>query len=259
MQSVTFHLSQNARRCWLVLAVAAAVLLGVSGLLMPIRAWNSALIATCSIVTIALGGLVFIAFEYITGAGWSVVFRRVPEALAMSLSVTGLVLLLLIATGSSSYAWHPSDNVEAATFWFKELWLAPSWLVLRAAVYIVLWSLLGWAVVTVSRRQDQTRAITETFANRRLSACMLLVFAPTFSLAAADWFMSLEPMWFSTVWGAYHFAALAMSTLASTVLFSLYLRRAGPFSSCFRADHLHDLGKLLFGFSCLWMYLWFSQ
>jgi hypothetical protein len=71
--------------------------------------------------------------------------------------------------------------------------------------------------------------------------------------------MALEPMWFSTAWGAYHFAGLATSTLSVVVLSAIQLRRSGLWRGAFTDDHLHDLGKLLLGFSCFWMYLWFCQ
>ncbi len=241
------------------LALLGAVLWAVGSLLAPTRAWSSMLIVVYMLVTVGLGAVVFIALEYLTGAGWSVAFRRVPEALASTLPFCGLAMLMVVMTGASRYAWQPAEGAEAGTFWFKELWLRPGFLTARAAAYLVLWSLLAWALIGVSRRQDQTGGLGPTRTNRRISALALLVFAPTFSLAACDWFMALQPMWFSTVWGAYHFAGLAMSTLAVTVLLSLYLRHLGPFRGIFRDEHLHDLGKLLLGFSCFWMYLWFSQ
>ena len=241
-----------------VLAVVAAVVLLGSWMVAPVAAWGSTLVAVYMVLTIALGGLLFVAFEYATGAGWSVVFRRVPETLATTLPILGLAMIGVAAAGADGYVWrHEGD--DAGTFWFKELWLTKSFFLTRTVVYVALWSLVAWMVVGVSRKQDRTRDLQQTLTNRRLSGLVLLVFAPTFSLAACDWFMSLEPMWFSTVWGAYHFAGLAMSSLAVIVLFVLYLRRTGPLRGLVRDEHLHDLGKLLFGFSVFWMYLWFSQ
>jgi hypothetical protein len=225
----------------------------------PDRAWSSLLIATYFALTLALGGLVLMAFEYITGAGWSVAFRRIPEALAATLPLFGIALLAIVALRSDIYTWHPPHGSEAGTFWFKELWLSPKFLLGRGAGYVVVWSLLALAMISTSRGQDKTGAISLTHRNRRLAAVALVVFAPTFSLASCDWFMSLEPMWFSTIWGVYHFSGLAMSTLAVVVLLAIHLRRTGPLRGVFTDDHLHDLGRLLFGFSCFWMYMWFSQ
>ena len=86
------------------------------------------------------------------------------------------------------------------------------------------------------------------------------MYAVTFSLASADWIMALEPMWFSTMWGVYNFAGMILAALAVIVLFCVALSAPGrPLQGTFRTEHLHDLGKLLVGFSCFWMYIWFSQ
>ena len=259
MIRTTIPRSRLLQKSLLTISVVAVFILGASSLIMPTRSWNSALISAYMVLTVSLGALVFIALGYITGAGWSVAFRRVPEALALTLPVAGVVLIAIVALGAGDYEWRVPDGDDPGTYWFKERWLASDFLLARAVVYVVLWSLLAWAMVTVSRRQDHTNDVRQTLVNRKLSAIVLIIFAPTFSLAACDWFMALEPMWFSTVWGAYHFAGLAMSTLAVTILFCLFLRRYGPLAGMFGDDHLHDLGKLLLGFSCFWMYLWFSQ
>jgi hypothetical protein len=241
------------------LAMTGAVLLALGAATSWERSTSSLLIAAFFLVTVSLGGLVFIALEYITGAGWSVAFRRVPEALAWSLGMAGLMMVGAVALRAEAYAWNPPASEAVGTFWFKQMWLTPAWLVGRAVCYVLLWTLLARAMIRASRRQDETHAIGLTVHHRRRSAMTLLLFAPTFTLAACDWLMSLEPLWFSTVWGGYHFAGMMMSTLAVVVLLCLYLRRSGPLRGTFHNDHLHDLGQLLIGFSCFWMYLWFSQ
>jgi hypothetical protein len=83
-----------------------------------------------------------------------------------------------------------------------------------------------------------------------------LVFSVTISGASVDWILALEPMWFSTMWGAYHFSGMFSATV---VILAISLRRRGPLRGVFTDEHLHDLGRLLFGFSCFWMYIWFCQ
>lgn len=96
--------------------------------------------------------------------------------------------------------------------------------------------------------------------NRGLSALFLAVYSVTFSLASVDWLMALDPMWFSTIWGVYNFSGMMQATLAAVILFALCLRsQNGPLHGVFTDEHLHDLAKLLLGFSCFWMYIWFSQ
>ena len=131
---------------------------------------------------------------------------------------------------------------------------------LRAVGYVVLWVLFSKALLAVSRKQDSAGGVKLTIRNIRLSAVFLTVYAVTFTLASWDWLLSLEPMWFSTMWGVYNFAGMAQAALAVVIILGLLLRKTGgPLAGKFTNDHLHDMGKLLLGFSCFWMYIWFSQ
>jgi hypothetical protein len=85
------------------------------------------------------------------------------------------------------------------------------------------------------------------------------VFALTFWLASFDWIMSLEPHWYSTIFGVYHFAGLFTSALALIILIALWMRSRGQLADFITDSHVHDLGKLLFAFCTFWMYIWFSQ
>lgn len=247
--------SSTASRAPLALLAFSAATLAVGLFVAPDRVADSLLTAAFGLVTLFLGGLVFLAFHYISGARWSHAATRVYAILTKNLWLGGLAMLAVIALRRDAYAWLPPEGEEAGTFWFKAAWLSSTALVVRAAIYVGLWSLLAAAMVRNVRAENADAQRR----NRVLAPIVLLVFAPTFSLAACDWFMALEPMWFSTVWGAYHFAGLATSTLAVVVLLALHLRRVGFWRGAFTDDHLHDLGKLLLGFSCFWMYLWFCQ
>jgi hypothetical protein len=92
-----------------------------------------------------------------------------------------------------------------------------------------------------------------------LAIVFLAVFAVTLSLAGIDWIMALEPLWFGTIWGVYQFSGLMMAAWAAIILAAVTLRKQGFLTSQFSDDQLHDLGKLLIGFSCFWMYIWFCQ
>jgi hypothetical protein len=225
----------------------------------PDRVWSNLLIVGFYLVTLGLGGGLFLALTYISNASWNVGFRRVPEAMTGLLVPTGLALLAVLAAQRQRYGWHAHGTEDAGTFWFKEMWATPSFWMLRAVVYVAFWIALSRALVAVSRRQDKTGSVALTHANKRLSAVFLIVYAVTFSLASFDWLMLLEPMWFSTVWGVYHFAGMVQGTLAAMIVVAIVLRKQGVLRGAFTDEHLHDLGKLLLGFSCFWMYIWFSQ
>jgi hypothetical protein len=250
--------SQVSRRLRLLTMIAALVL-AAGAVVAPDRTWSNLLVVGFYLVTLGLGGALFIALTYVSSASWNVAFRRVPEALAMLLAPVSFGLLAVLAWQHQRYGWHPHAGSDAGTFWFKQWWATPSFWLIRAFVYVALWNLLARALVAVSRRQDQSASLGLTIINKRLSALFLVVYAVTFSLASCDWLMLLEPMWFSTVWGVYHFAGMVQATIAVMILFAIVLRARGPLRGIFTDEHLHDLAKLLLGFSCFWMYIWFSQ
>jgi hypothetical protein len=123
----------------------------------------------------------------------------------------------------------------------------------------LLWIAFSRILVSHSRRQDLVGPDAATSAGGLTSVLFLAMFAVTISLAGVDWIMALEPMWFSTIWGVYQFSGLILGTLAALIVACILLRRRGPLAGVFHEDHLHDLSKLLLGFSCFWMYIWFSQ
>lgn len=258
MKFQQLNIPQDSTRKLLIAAGIGAAVIAATAIISPDRAWANLLVTACFLITLGLGGALFIALTTVCGAGWSSAFRRVPEAMTGLLPIAGILTLVAVLTGLSRYGWHHHGDGDAGTFWFKEVWLQPSMIALRAVVYIALWIVFSRILVGRSRQQDQQSAVNKVI-NLKTSVLFLFVFAFTISLAGVDWIMSLEPLWFSTIWGVYQFSGLIMATVATIVIACVTLRRLGPLDGYFRDDHLHDLGKLLLGFSCFWMYIWFSQ
>jgi hypothetical protein len=244
------------------LTVAGAIAAVAGAATAPDRMWASVLLVSYYIIGVALAGLCFVAIHYTAGASWSVAVRRVAEALAGTL-LPGLVLLaIVLAVRPQLYPWvnpsslgSPADTALA----FKRFWLSRPFFLVRAATYSVIWMLFALAIRRCSRRQDTDGDRRWTRANIRLSAAFLVIFAVTFTLASMDWVMSLEPLWYSTIFGVYNFSGLFESGLAALILAALWLERQGPLRDVLNDEHLHDLGKLLFAFSIFWVYIWFSQ
>ncbi len=260
--SIRSVLSSDQQRRLKFAAIAGAVVLAV-GFAIPafqLRVWGNLLLVAFYLLTIALGGSLFIALSYAVGAGWNVAFRRIPEAMSKLLPIAGLAMLAAVAIRLPHYGWHHPGEGGPGTFWFKEMWLSPGFLILRAAAYVVLWVLLSRCLVSNSLRQDASGDPRLSSVNAGVSYLFLAVYAATFSLASIDWILALDPMWFSTMWGVYHFSGMIQATLAVIIILGLLLRLPGaPLDGVFNDEHLHDLGKLLLGFSCFWMYIWFSQ
>jgi hypothetical protein len=242
------------------LSAAGGLTLALAFAIAPERAWLNLLLASYALATLGLAGVFFVAIQYVCGAGWSVALRRVPEAMIALLPVGAVGLLAIFLVHPGLYPW-------AAPFWapageavqFKRLWLSRPFFQARAAVYMIAWAALAWAIIRRSRRQDADGQIGHTRANGRLSAIFLVVGGFTLWLASYDWIMSLEPDWSSTIYGVYHFAGLFLAGLAMILLLTVRLRDRGPLAGVVTQGHLQDLGTLLFAFSTFWAYVWFSQ
>ncbi|HKU23744.1 MAG TPA: hypothetical protein VJQ50_22215 [Terriglobales bacterium] len=242
------------RRCR-GLAATGILVLAAGMLVSPQRAWLNFLLVSYYLLGAGLAGLVWIALQYVSGANWSTALRRVPEALSgvLPMGVAGILLLLIFHP--RLYPWVGGGGLAG----FKHWWLTLPFVRLRAVVYLAGWLIFAAAMVRASRRQDANGDLRYTRRNIRLSAAFLVLFAVTFWLASSDWIMSLEPQWYSTIFGFYNFAGLFLSGLALITLALIWLRRHSPLRYIVTNHHLHDLGKLLFAFSTFWAYLWFSQ
>jgi hypothetical protein len=248
------HAEPWLRGC-LLIGLAA---LAASGVLSPQRFWANWLLASYLLVGLGLAGTFFVALQYMTGASWSVALRRVPEALASLLPTGAVGLLAIFLLHPSLYPWADAAEKEALQG-FKAAWLSLPFFWTRSVGYLALWFFLGRAIVRSSRRQDRDPHPEWTRRAVRYSALYVVAFGLTFWLASMDWIMSLEPEWYSTMFGVYNFAGLFLGGLAAIILLVVWLRKTTALGDFINEEHLHDLGKLLFAFSTFWMYIWFSQ
>ncbi len=237
-------------------AIAGALVLALGLVFAPERAWLNLLLVGLGLTGIGLSGIFFVALQYVTGAGWSVIIRRIAESLSGALWVGGLLVLFILFARPSLYAWtDPANHLEG----FKGFWLSRPFFLFRAVIYVAIWFIFSRAILIRSRRQDKDGDIRHSQQNIKLSAIFIVLFALTFCLASFDWIMSLEPEWFSTIFGIYNFAGMFASGIALICVLTIQLMERGPLKGFVTGEHLHDLGKLLFAFSTFWMYIWFSQ
>jgi hypothetical protein len=241
------------------LAILGACTLAAGLLQAPQRTWINVLLVSYYLIGLGLGGLLLVALHYVTGARWSVAWRRVPEAMTAVLPVAAVGLAVVLLFQPSLYPWSMPSSRAGSDSPLQQFWLSRPFFLVRSLVYVALWLAFAALVVRNSRRQDRGGDTAPTRKNIRLSAAFLVVFGVTCWLASYDWIMSLEPEWASTIFGVYNFAGLFLSSLAAVILLVIWLRRRSPLQSVLTEDHLHDLGTLLFAFSSFWMYTWFCQ
>jgi len=249
---------ENTKRSLLAVAAVGALLTIAGWLVNTPRTSAGVLLAASWVLGIGLGGLAFIAFGYVTRAGWSAALRRVPEAMAGTLPLGAGLMLLALLFGPYLYEWMHEEHHDALLA-KKTAWLNSGFFYVRAVFYLAVWLFFARAIRRVSVGQDESGDVGATATNLRLSTIFLICFALTFSFASFDWIMSIEAHWFSTVYAVYCFSGMFVSAIAAVTLISILLKRHGPFGKVLREDHLHDLGKLTLGFTTFWAYIWFCQ
>jgi hypothetical protein len=235
---------------------ALGVLAAAAGIVQsPLRAWSNLLLGEVYILCLALAGALFISIHHVSGAGWSAVLRRVPEAMMSVLPVAALLVLPLFLGRHVLYAHaglHRTDPAKAA-------YLSTPLVAARTVAVLAAWVLMARTLRRTSLRQDVAPGLSGHHRLVKHSAIFLVVFAVTLSLASVDWLMALDPHWASTVFAVYVFAGLLVSGIAALTLIVILLRWSGHLGGIVRAAHLHDLGKLLLTFTTFWAYIWLSQ
>ncbi|MFN7132977.1 MAG: hypothetical protein ACK4N5_12920 [Myxococcales bacterium] len=235
----------------------AALLLGM--VLDPVRGWSGLLTAAFLFLSISVGATVFLALHHVANAGWTSALKRVPEAVSAWVPFGAASMLLVIPGIHTLYHWsHAEALARDPLLAGKAPYLNVPFFVLRMVLALLVWHVFAMLLRNHSRAQDADGRVGHTRRSVTLSAVFLILFALTFCMASIDWLMSLSPHWFSTIFGFYNVAGMLQATVAFLAVAVVLLRRAGHLRQV-NENHLHDVGKLLFGFSTLWAYMWFSQ
>lgn len=227
----------------------------------PERAWPNFLINFFFFLFLSLSGAFFTALQHVTNAYWSVTIRRLSEALMSYLPVALVLGLVLFSGRHYLYEWtHAEALTHDAALGLKSAYLNNTFFAIRFFGIFLIWIFLGFKIRKNSLDQDQNGDHRYTLANIKLSTLFLVLFGVTSTLMSYDIIMSLEPHWFSTMFGVYCFAGLFYSGLAMLAWLIFLGRKQGVFTEQQVNDnHIHDIGKLMFGFTVFWAYIMFSQ
>lgn len=242
---------------------AVAVLGGVLFLLglfvAPERAWAGYLIGFVFFVGLGLAGGLFLSVLTLSGSRWATAMRRIPEAMTATLPVAALFGLALVGGVHSLYEWsHESVVAGDPLLEGKAPYLNWGFFLLRLVVFFALWIWTTRGMVRASRQEDLEGSKGQGRKLFMRAVYFLPIFAVTFSLASIDWIKSIEPHWFSTIFGLITLSGLATSGLAVCILLAVYLRR-GPLRGVITKDHLDDLGKIGIGLALFWGYICYCQ
>ena len=202
-QTNEFRLSDRTLNLFKGMAIVGVVTFVLGLLIAPHRTLSSFLLVNMGLLGMGLGAALFIALQYVCGAHWAVSLRRVPEAMCAVLPWASAGIMITLIAGRSLYPWTSEPVVG-----MKAFFLNYPFFLARAVAFLSIWLLLVRAIVRRSRLQDSSGDPALSASNKRLSAVFLVVFGLTFWMASFDWVMSLEPEWYSTMYGVYHFAGL---------------------------------------------------
>ncbi|MBE7516644.1 MAG: hypothetical protein HS105_08575 [Chloracidobacterium sp.] len=221
--------------------------------------WQSYLVNALFVMTFALGAAVFIAVHYVSNSGWTSVLRRVPEALMSYVPVGALTLLVVFFGRHEIYKWTNERYIEhGPTYAFKDTWLTPGFFFARMFIYLLIWTVFVYIIRYMSTRQDGDGSPDHTASAKRYSALFLVIFGVTYSLASFDWIMSIEPLFYSTIFGFYLIAGTLLSGVSAITFFIIFLQRYGILKEI-GGKHLHKLGVIVLGYATFWAYIWISQ
>ena len=234
----------------------------------PHGAWPALLFNTYFYIGISVFGVFFVAMQYVSEAGWSIVLKRVPEAIMAALPVFSLIMLFIMVASilhwNHIYHWlHEGimtvghDDYDAIIAG-KEAYLNASFFIIRTIIYLLGWNYFAKKLRSLSLLEDREGGTGIHFKSVSTSAWFMVFFAVTSAMASWDWIMSIDAHWFSTIFGWYVFAEWCAIGFTTVLLFTLYLKRQGYLQDV-NENHIHDLGKWVFAFSLVWTYMWFSQ
>ena len=209
---------------------------------------------------VALGAMAFLMLHHLAGGRWGFAIRRLLEAAAGTLPLLAILFVPLLFGIKDLYSWARPEVVAGDPYLeHKAAYLNVPFFVARAAIYFGIWILLGTLLNRWSEEQDRTADPGVLRRLQILGAPGLGLYALTVSLAAVDWAMSLEPHWFSTIYGMLFMVGQVLAALAFVTLVAARLVKHGALADVAGAQPFHDLGTLLFAFVMIWAYISFSQ
>jgi len=256
------HVLNRVQRVALVAGMVGLGLCALGAVSSPTQFFRSYLIAFIFWLGIGIGSLAILMIYHITGGAWGAVTRRVLESGTRTLPLMALLFLPVLLGMHTLYEWtHPEVVAHDPILLHKAVYLNVPFFVARAALYFTVWLLLVYFLNRWSLQQDASLDPRPGQRLELLSRGGLLLVGLTMSFASIDWMMSLEPHWFSTIYGILVMGGQVVSAMAFVIPVAAVLAAEpdGPLAHAISAEQFHDLGKLLLAFVMLWTYFMLSQ
>ena len=265
-----YKISKNTRLLSLGLILIGIISTSYAFITDAHAAWTSLLFNNYFFLGISIFAVFFVALQHVAEAGWSTVIKRVPEAIMTFLPYACAVMIFIVVAAilhwNHIYHWMEEgimtegapnyDKIIAG----KEAYLSPIFFLVRSLIYVSVWIYCAKRLRDISLQGDLEGGLGKKSYNKGItvSAWFIVFFAISSSTASWDWIMSIDTHWFSTLFGWYIFSEWSAIGFTTILLFCLFLKKQGYLPDLSESI-IHDLGKLVFAFSVVWTYMWFSQ
>jgi hypothetical protein len=221
--------------------------------------FRSYLVAYLFWLGITLGCLALLMVQHLTGGNWALVIRRILEAGTRTLPFMALAALPLLLGMRTLYSWALPDQSDPVIL-AKHGYLNPQFFAARMVIYFAIWFTLAYFLNKWSRIEDTQGGDVPLWGRMEgLSGIGLVIYGFTVTFASVDWVMSIEPRWYSTIYGLLFMVGQALAAMAFAIIILAWLSESEPLSSVVRPSHFQDLGSFLLTFVMLWAYMEFSQ
>lgn len=244
----------------LIVGVVAALLSAYGAYANTGRFFESYIVGYLFWIGIALGSLALIALHHLVGGGWGFVIQRLLEAASRTLPLMALLFVPFLFGMQDLFIWaRPEAVASDPLLYHKVHYLNVSFFIIRTVGYFLIWFVLILLLTGWSRKQDKTEDDTLTDKIRKLSGPSILLYVLTMTFASIDWGMSLDPHWYSTIYGFVFVIGQGLLTLAFAIIVLRSLSEYKPLAEVVQKQHFHDLGNLMLAFTMLWAYISLSQ
>jgi hypothetical protein len=245
---------------WLVIGLVAAVASAAGWFLSNQQFLRGYLIGYMLVLGFSLGAMALLMLGHLTGGNWWMIGRRVMEAAIGNIPLLTILFLPIWLGRYNLYIWlDPAYVATHHAVAAKGAYLNDHFWTLRAVIYFAIWNLWAFQLRRGSLQQDGDNSPRVWQRLKTWSAPGLLVYGLTITLACTDWIMSLDPAWYSTIFGMFFMISEMLSVMALMIVILCSLREFAPYDAILGPDKLHDYGKLMLAFTMVWAYFSFSQ
>lgn len=258
--NLTYPSTEKTHKTFFLVAALGAIVSIIGFFTNPDQFYFSYLANFAFFASISLGCLFFVMLHHITRSEYGVTLRRIPETFAGNMWVFAVLFIPIVIGVEHLYLWTDEELLASNTLIAgKTPYLNIPFFIARNVLYFGIWGYLGYKLYKNSVDMDNSGDWGLDTAQRKVSGPGIFIFGFTIAFAAFDWMMSLDPPWFSTMFGVYYFAMSFQVFFAVVILMVLFLHKKGLLINTIRLPHLTDMSRLMFGFTVFYAYIAFSQ